>query len=340
MILGHHRLMQRLWTAAAAGGLHHALLLEGPAGVGKHTLALRLACGLNCERSSPAQGPDACPCAQCPTCRAILAGTHPDLISIAPPPDSASGTIPVEAIREVTRQVGYHRYSARERVVVIDPAEAMQESAANALLKTLEEPPPGTRFVLVTSGARALLPTIRSRCQQVRLGPVSELELVTWLEKRGLADATLLARLAHGCPGRALALAEGGLAERREVRDAVLQALAGDLGTLLAASQSLAEGKRAGRANAAIDAIEDLVRDAAVAATGASVSGSWGADDRGAQAWGTALWPGGVATLADAVASAREQLAVNVPARLVLDALFTAAATELGAARKTVTPSG
>ncbi len=337
-MVGHGRIAQRLWAAAAGGTLHHALLFEGPPGVGKHTLALHLAAAANCEVAPPSAGAAHSPCGGCASCNAILSGRHPDILQVSPPPELASGSIPVESIREVNRQVGYHRYAARERFVLLDPAEAMAAPAANALLKTLEEPPAGTRFILITTTAGALLPTIRSRCQQIRLGPIEEGVLATWLAARGVPNPDLLARHADGCPGRALNLAEGGLEEKRELRDQVLAALAGDLTTLMGASQTLSEGRRGGRAAAAVDALEDLVRDAVIAASGSEVRIRWSDRPELAAAWGAALWPGGVTALSNALSAAREQLAVNVPGRLVLDALFTVAATELGSARKAAIP--
>ena len=125
-ILGHRGVINRLWSAAARDQLHHAYLFEGPVGVGKRTLALRLAMACNCEESG-----DDLPCGRCDPCRQIAAGNHPDVLVLEPPADRASGTIPVDAVREVVRMAGYHRYNSKRRFVIVDPAEAMQASAAN-----------------------------------------------------------------------------------------------------------------------------------------------------------------------------------------------------------------
>ncbi len=334
MIVGHEETQRRLWASAARGGLHHALLFEGPQGVGKRAVALRLAMAVNCTGAALADGPDACPCDRCPTCRGIAAATHPDVVVLEPAEDSASRTIPVDAVREVIRRVGYHRYGARMRMVIVDPAEALQPAAANALLKTLEEPPDGTGFVLLAGSATALLPTIVSRCQRVRFGPVPEPALVAWLTARGIDDAEGVARAAEGAPGRALALADGGLAERRGLRDRLLDALAGDLGAILKLSQELAEGKKGGRVALALDTLEELVRDAAVAGAGSSLPRIHPERADVTDAWARATWPTGLTGLADAVTRCRDGLAVNVNARLALDALLATFATELGAARK------
>src|SRR5690606_32790321 len=134
---------------------HHAYLLEGPRGAGKRALADRYAMAANCTSETKAH-----PCGSCPTCRQIAAGTHPDVLVLVPDTERAARTIPIEAVREVIRQTTYHRYNARRRMVIVDPVEAMQEPAANALLKTLEEPPQGTGFLLVSHNPAALLPTI------------------------------------------------------------------------------------------------------------------------------------------------------------------------------------
>ena len=134
------------------------------------------------------------------------------MILVEPAADRASKTIGVDAIREVVRRTGYHRYGSRRRFVFIEPAEAMQPAAANALLKTLEEPPEGTGFILNCTNASALLPTILSRCQRVRFGAVAADELTTWLQARGHGESSArAARLSQGCPGRALALLDGDL---------------------------------------------------------------------------------------------------------------------------------
>ena len=118
--------------------------------MGKRTTAVALAMAANCE------GEGQPPCGACNSCRLVASGSHPDVMIIEPPEDRATPTISVEQVREVVRKVGYHRYSGKRRVVIVDPAEAMGPSAANALLKTLEEPPEGT--------ASSSSPTRRALC--------------------------------------------------------------------------------------------------------------------------------------------------------------------------------
>lgn len=331
-VIGHDSVQQRLTDGLVRGDLHHALLFEGPAGVGKRLVAERLAAAANCLSDG------ARPCGVCPSCRQIAAGNHPDVIRIEPDADRASGTIAVEQIREMIRMSGYHRYAGRRRFVIIDPAEALMPAAANALLKTLEEPPAGTGFVLIATHASALLSTIVSRCQRVRFGPVPEPLIAAFLRERGLADPDGAARLSLGCPGRALQLAEHGLDERRVIRTDLLTAVAGDLGGIFAFGQKLADGSGRQewrpRMEMMLDVVEDLLRDVTVLGSGADLP-LLNADTRDVvERWTPVLWPGGVAVLARSIAEARENLAANVSGRTIIDALVARLRAELGPARK------
>lgn len=330
-ILGHSAPMRTLWDALAADRLHHALLFEGPDGVGRHLVARRLAMAANCEADGER------PCGVCPTCHRIGLGNHPDVIEVGPDADSASGTIPVAKIREVIRAAGLHRYAAPHRFIVIDPAEALPAPAANALLKTLEEPNTNTHFVLIARHGAALLPTIVSRCQRHRFAPVPDDVVAAWLGERGVTNADEVAALAEGCPGRALAWADGLADERRTLRDELIEALGGDLEAVFTFSERLTEGGKAksrGGVGLTLDVLDDLLRDAVVVAV--APDGRLRNPDLPATvaAWSAALWPGGVTACASAVADARAQLARNVAGRTVFDALLTRLATELGSARR------
>ncbi len=326
-ILGHQAVIRQLWSALDRGALHHAILLEGPRGVGKRLVADRLAMAANCTADGPR------PCGACPTCRQIASGVHPDVIVLEPDTTRAARTIPVEAIREVVRQTQYHRYGARHRFVIVDPAEAMQEPAANALLKTLEEPPDGTGFLVVTHNASALLPTILSRCQRIRMGAVPTPEIASWLEGQGTERAEAAARLSLGCPGRALELAREGLSERDARRQELLGVLRAPLGDVYAWSAKVTSGARqewAARVDGLLEVVEDLLRDAAVrgADPDALLLDPDAADE--AQRWAAALWPDGIDRCARAVQDARDDLEVYVSGKTVLDALVTVLRRELG----------
>ncbi|MCU0766254.1 MAG: DNA polymerase III subunit delta' [Gammaproteobacteria bacterium] len=196
--------------ARAAGRLGHALLLAGPVGLGKGELAVALARALLCE--SPAA--DESPCGRCRSCHLVAVGTHPDLTRLVP--EEEGRQIRVEDVRDwrarsaLTSQLGGHK------VAIIEPADAMNVSAANSLLKTLEEPTPETTQILVTAAPHRLPATIRSRCQRVHVGTPPQEVALRWLRaQRPDAPAALCLALAGGAPLAALALAEPAVVEAR-----------------------------------------------------------------------------------------------------------------------------
>jgi DNA polymerase-3 subunit delta' len=157
---GHRRLIDLLTRSAAAGLLPPSLIFAGPSGIGKRDTAIALAQMLNCASSA---GGDAC--GACAVCSRIARGVHPDVLIVAP---GDSGSIKIEQVRDLIDRAAYRPFEGRRRVVIIDEADALMAAAQNALLKTLEEPPPSSMFVLVTSRPDALLGTLRSRCIQLR----------------------------------------------------------------------------------------------------------------------------------------------------------------------------
>ena len=196
--------------------LPSAWLLQGPAGIGKRDFAWHLAQALLCEGGVG----DAAPCGQCAPCHWFKAGHHPDFRSLgleeeapsetseeAQPPRKPSGQITVDAVRalEPFLQAGTHRQGLR--VVVIEPAEALNLHAANALLKTLEEPPAGTLFLLVTPVHARLPATLRSRCRKLPFPIPPREKARSWLSAQGVEDPDLLLALAGGAPLFALRLA-------------------------------------------------------------------------------------------------------------------------------------
>jgi len=329
-ILGHERQLERLGASVTDGTLHHATLLEGPAGVGKRQVALYLSLLANCTDETPPERP----CGRCNSCVQILAGTHPDVIVLEPRADRASRTIALEDVREVIRQSTYRRYSARHRFVVIDPVEAMQPAAANALLKTLEEPNPGTGFLLVCANASALLPTILSRCQRVRFGAVDTDKITRWLVQQGFEEvASQAAGLSLGCPGKALSLARGELADRLALRNELISALRGETQGRFDWAEKLTKGPRAvwrARVERVLELLEELLRDVAIQGAGAQQPLLH--DDITAETtrWALALWPDGAARLHARIEETRDNLAVMVGGKLAMDALLAAVAAELG----------
>jgi DNA polymerase-3 subunit delta' len=189
-VLGQDRVIARLRAAIARGRVHHAYLFTGAPGSGKRATALAFASALNCL-NAPGEGCDEPEI--CDACSRIAGGIHPDVITLER--EGAAQIVPIESVRaNVIARVGLPPHEARMRVFLIDEATALQGAAANALLKTLEEPPNRTMFVLGSAAPEQLLPTIRSRCQRVHFAPrAAELRA---REAGDLAAAEKLAALA------------------------------------------------------------------------------------------------------------------------------------------------
>jgi DNA polymerase-3 subunit delta' len=181
-----------------------SILVVGPARVGKTTLALDLAAGLLCLAADPAGRP----CRDCPACRKVEHGNHPDLHRLAP--DGPGGQVRIDQVRGLLADLALLPMEGRCRVAIVEAAHRLNPDAQNALLKTLEEPPPAAVIALCADDETVLLDTLRSRCTRLRLGPVDPRVSADLLVERGLADAPRAARIARaagGRPGVAVALA-------------------------------------------------------------------------------------------------------------------------------------
>jgi DNA polymerase-3 subunit delta' len=215
---GNPRALAAVQRSLAGERPPHAYLFTGPEGVGKRTLAVWLAQALNCESGA------AEPCGECRPCTRIAAGIHADVQTIGF--DTAEDgrvltEISVDQVREIERAVALNPFEGRTRVVIIDPADAMNDAAQNAFLKTLEEPPANAVFVLITTQEDRLLPTIHSRCRRVGFSPVPIAEIAAALAAGGVEPepAALLARLSSGRIGWALEVArDPSLLEQRAER--------------------------------------------------------------------------------------------------------------------------
>ena len=260
---GQDALLRQLSASVRAGRVGHAYLLAGPPHIGKMTLALDLAAAVNCAVASGRQpapmfadpDPDADaaagdgPCGYCEPCQRIRRGVHADLSTVAVGGDPRVPTrISIEQVRDSENFLAVTPVEGGWKVVIFDGAETLsagQSESANALLKTLEEPPEQALLLLLTANPDAILPTIRSRCRTLSLQPVPGAALSGYLESRHNAapdTARWLARLARGCPGWAInALADPAvLADRAEQLERIATTAFAPLDERFAYANSLA----------------------------------------------------------------------------------------------------
>ena len=235
LLVGHAEAARNLVEAYASGRLHHALLLTGRSGIGKATLAFRLAYHLlaHPDASTAPRSGLASPSTGAPPFRQIAQGAHPAVLHLTRPVNERTKgfrtVLTVEEIRRVNRFLGMTSHDGGYRVAIVDPADDMNANAANALLKNLEEPPSRTLFILISHSPGALLPTIRSRCQVIKLKPLSDEDLLSVLRgvgaelPEGGEGQAILARRAGGSVREALMLTQfGGL----EIADAIAEVTA------------------------------------------------------------------------------------------------------------------
>lgn len=244
---GHPGALSVLARAIRTERPPHALLLVGPRSVGKTTLALDLAAGLVCLAADPVERP----CRDCQACRKVASGNHPDIHMVGPV--GAGEQIRIGQVQELSAELALTALEGRFRLAVITAAHRLNPDAQNALLKTLEEPPPATSIVLCADDAAPLLPTIVSRTAHLRLAPLPVEVLARELVADGIAQpaqARSLAIAAAGRPGSALSLASqpDAVMARSRIARTLLGLLTGDRrARLSSASELIADG-------AAIDA--------------------------------------------------------------------------------------
>jgi DNA polymerase-3 subunit delta' len=266
-ILGHTRETEILKSAIVSGKVPHAFLFAGPDGIGKRLVAKAFSGALNCSSGSD----DAC--GACADCSMMESAIHPNLIEISPVDKDGEkdpqGLIRINQIREVQNSLRY-RVERGMKTVIVDGADRLVPAAAHAFLKTLEEPPPGSVIILVTSKASDLLPTILSRCQRINFRPLPEEVVKGFLAgSKGLSanEAGAVARLSGGSLSKAAAFVDdGSLQKRREVIQRLSSIGPGDTAEALKFAEELSK----------MDGLDDLLefmkswyRDRIVASEGA-----------------------------------------------------------------------
>lgn len=214
-IIGQSTLIRRLRNMMDSGRIVHSYLFTGPTGAGKKSISNYFAKMLQCEGRER-------PCNTCKSCRQMESGNHPDIIRIA----SESNNIKVESIRELRKDISIKPFQSQRKIYIIEEGHKMNHQSQNALLKTLEEPPEHAVIIILAENLASLLPTIVSRCQIIRIPPLSTQEIAQIIESRVEIPhdkALVFAKLAQGIPGRGveLALSE----EYQQMRDESLELL-------------------------------------------------------------------------------------------------------------------
>lgn len=275
-ILGHDELKASFQRVVARGRLAHAYLFLGPTGVGKRLFAQELGKALLCEAGQDVLAA----CDQCAACALVDAGTHPDLFAVQKPEDK--NEIPIELMQQLCGSFGLKSARGRGKVAILDDADDLNEESANCFLKTLEEPPPRSVFILIGSSPERQLPTIRSRCQLVRFGTLPDETVAQILRQHDVTDPAQIGRLVHlagGSPGQALALADDTLWEfRRKFLEALTRPKVDSFGLGRAyvefaedAGKEVAAQRR--RAALALRLIIDALKDALTLSVGGTVKG-------------------------------------------------------------------
>ena len=333
-LAGNQGVKELLKRMLESGRVPGALLFAGEEGVGKKLFAIELAKALNCR--SP-RGVEACD--ECSACVRIAKFNYPqsekaedwEQLIRTDHADVGMMVAPrrflrVDQMREIEREANYRPFEGKCRVFLIDDADKLNEPSANALLKVLEEPPPTSHLILITSRPAMLLPTIRSRCQAIRFSPLTVAEIERYLsQEKGskTSDLRLRARLAGGSIRRALASDLDSYKSERADMLRVLEALAitADRQELLTVSEELNSASYKETYESMLDILEGLIRDAWMLALGAKEIVN---EDLRSQlnriaermdSRNAARWIAETETL-------REQLAVNINRKVATDALF------------------
>ncbi|MFH0942451.1 MAG: DNA polymerase III subunit delta' [Chloroflexota bacterium] len=325
-VIGQQKAVSLLERSLERAAVAHAYLLVGPRHVGKMTLAITMAQALNCPSGTP-------PCGKCPACRRIAAGSFADVQVVGL--EKASGEesrskveISIEQVRDLQHSASLAPFEGKYRVFIIDQAERLSLGAANALLKTIEEPPARVVFILLTVCEEALPATVVSRCQRLELRPLAAEAVERALRERGQiepARARLLGRVSRGLAGWAFSAASDDklLSERLEIRDRIVSLTNGGLALRLVYAMELAElfGRDRQKVGEIFGIWREWWRDLMLAKLG--LSGAVTSVDRTAEleTMAAGLGLGQIRKFIGDIDLASEELEQNASPRLVLEVL-------------------
>lgn len=335
-LTGNDRVKQFLRRMLEMRRVPGALLFSGEEGIGKKLFALELARALNCRSR---QGVEAC--GKCGICQRtivlnypaaqdqdvlekIIWTNHPDVGMVVAP----GRWLKVDQMRSIEREANYRPFEGAVRVFIIDDADKLNEPSANALLKILEEPPPTSHLILVTSRPAMLLPTIRSRCQPIRFSPLTANEIEQHLVANKLAkpsEAKLRARAAGGSLARALTDDLETFTERREAMLEVLTALAisGDRTRLLRLAEEMNDANHKDEYEFGLEVLETLIRDAFMLSLGLDAKHLVNEDlSSELKKVGERIDSATVVNWISQIEELRESLGVNINRKPATDALF------------------
>ena len=347
-IVGNERVKEVLKRVLDAGRLPGALLFVGEEGIGKKLFALEVAKALNCRTPTPTG-----PCGTCSACarisrinfpssadgdewKQILWTDHPDVGMVVAP----KRVLQVIQMRQIEHEANYRPFEGKARVFLIEDADKLNANSSNALLKILEEPPPTSHIILITSRPAMLLETIRSRCQMIRFSPLKPKEIEEHLVQKQIENpnsAPLRARVASGSIGRALSGDLDAFKEQRQAMLSVLKALAGnvDEAQLLKSSEALNEAQYKEEFEERLDVLETLIRDAWLLSLGGAREQLVNEDlFSELEKIARQIDPDRAAEWILQVEDVREQLIVNINRKIATDALFLAMASPVAPPRK------
>lgn len=270
-LIGNQHQKTILQRLLRGGQIASTFIFAGPDGVGKRRFALTMAKAANCLTGAPAEGfADEC-CDFCQVCRRIDEGTYGDVTTIEPD----GQFIKIAQTRELAVEVFYRPREGRHRFFIIDSAERLRDEAANSLLKTLEEPPPTSTIIMITSRPDSLLTTIRSRSQKLNFSPLTTGEMEAYLKAnfpRPAPDTALLARISEGRIGQATAFDLSVYRQQRRTLIELLELLTdgNNRYRLLKAAEFLGKKER-DEFEAELDLLSSLLRDLFILSTGKPV---------------------------------------------------------------------